>query len=184
MKAQPKQEEAQQQTELERLEDEITATLDRQQELSREETLSRSALKQREATLGSELLQGVAYQDSIQFIQGEKVRIIGILEAERQLSDKLSQLVAERDAINGTLAVKAYEAQVAEAEGKLIAAFTTLQELSATINGIVLAPPRGYATDQTEKVRNLWNHLRGMDFHIKLGDLAPRFPDYFQKVKK
>lgn len=172
------------QTELERIESKIVEVAARRETMVKAAGEAKQFLAKREKLLGSQLLDSSDYQDSLDFIASERVRIEGLEEAQKQATAQLEQLEIERDTINGTLAIKAYEAQVAEAEGKLLAALATLTELSATIHRIELAPPKGYATDQTEKVRQFWLHLRGLDFHSKLGDLAPRFPEYFQQVTK
>lgn len=184
MKAQPKQEEAQQQTELERIEGKIAEVTTRRETMVKAAAEASQFLARRQQILGGELLNSSDHQASLEFITSERIRIEGLEEAKKQATAQLAQLEAERDTINHALAIKAYEAKVNEAEEKLLAAFATLQELSATINGIVLDPPKGYATDYTKQVRNLFGHLHGMDFHAKLRDLTPRFPEYFQQVTK
>ena len=179
MKAQP-----QAQTELERIEGKIAEVTARRETMLKAAGEASQFLAERQRILGGQLLNSSDHQASLEFIASERIRIEGLEEAKKQATAQLAQLEAERDTINHTLAIKAYEAQVNEAEGTLLAAFAKLQELSATINGIVLDPPKGYATDHTRQVRNLFGHMREMDFHTKLRDLTPRFPDYFQQVTK
>ena len=180
MKAQP-------QTELEKIESKIAEVTARRETMAKAAREAKQLLAQREKVLGSQLLDSSDYQDSLDFIASERVRIEGLEEAQKQATAQLAQLETDRDTINSDIANKAYEAQVSEAEGKLTAALATLTELSATIYGIELTKPKKYKNDKAERVRQLWLHLREMDFHGKLNDLTPRFPEYstsFQRVTK
>ncbi len=172
------------QTELERIESKIAETTARRETMRKAQREARLVLRAREEALGGQLLNSGDYQDSVDFIASERVRIEGLEEAQKQATAQLAQLEADRDTINSDIANKAYEVQVSEAEGKLTAALATLTELSATIYGIQLAKPKKYKNDKAERVRQLWLHLRDMDFHGKLNDLAPRFPEYSEYFKR
>ena len=179
MKAQP--------TELEKIEAKIAEATARRATMVKASSEASKFLAERQKALGSQLLNSADYQDSVDFIASERVRIEGLAEAQKQAAAQLVQLETDRDTINSDIANKAYEAQVSEAEGKLTAALATLTELSATIYGIELTKPKKYKNDKAERVRQLWLHLREMDFHGKLNDLTPRFPEYstsFQRVTK
>ncbi|MBI5944642.1 MAG: hypothetical protein HY864_09755 [Chloroflexi bacterium] len=170
--------------ELEKVNAKIAEVEKRREDVKKAQRIARLAIEERAAELGAQLLNGDAYAESIKFLSGERVRLEGLEVAEKHAAATLAELEAERNSHVRTLAIEAYEKEVAEARKKLLTAAAALFDVSSALASIRLVPPAGYVSDGGELVRNFWFHLRDLGITGKLSDLEPRFPEFMSQARK
>jgi len=151
--------------------------------LAKERAEAAQAIDEAEATLGSEILNAADYAQSVQFIARERIRAEGLQTAEKQIAAQIEKLEEERRACQFAIDSEEYEKQTAEAKKKLSKILTDLYSMTAELNTITLNAPRDYKSDETELIRNLWMHIRGLGIYAFLADLEPRFPELMQSAK-
>ena len=172
------------QAELERVIQQKAGLDKRREELRRDQNEARLALQTRERELDGELIAGTDVEESIGFIARERVRIAGLVEAEKRLDDLLSEYNAEQARIEREIAIQNYEQEVAENKDKFFECVGLLRQVGAIVSTINFHAPRGYTPPEAELVRNMWERVRNLDIVRQLIDWEYRAPEFMAQARK
>ena len=170
---------------LEQVNKQIAALTQKRQNLIDAQGKAKKAIKEREAELTKELIDGKGSNTSIGFIANERVRVEGLAEAEKQIDAQLAELETERAQIEKDIAIENYEQASAEVKQKLFTCFNLLAQVGSVFGSIQIpAVPFGYSSDETALTRNMYGHLQE-DFDIvrTLGEYERIAPEFMAAAK-
>jgi hypothetical protein len=174
------------QNQLDQITKEIAQLEAQRLELQGEQNAARTAIKDKEASLGQAILSRKPIEASVSFISAERVRVDGLMDADRQLDARIAELRTQRAEVKYQMAIAQYDASIAETREKLLAAFALLYDVvDVAASARVVYPPRDFTpSKESREVFNMRGQLAEIDLYRKVLELERIAPAFMKEAKE
>jgi len=168
--------------ELQKVQDAISDTEAKLAALKQTEKEATATVKEMEATLAAEVLDGSRIDESARVLTRERARLGASGNAKAQLESKLEALKQDKARLDYEAACGAYEGHAREVRRQLVHCFELLYDV---VEGMPRSffPPRGYTPSaESHLVQNMVEQLAGLDLYRGLVEFERLAPSLMQEA--